>query len=107
MLELLSGRSKTTATEGKSSVENSLLLSSLLQGFFLFLEVFQSFELFFCRKVKDGERPPDLFLLGSCGVIQAVADERPAGVLFVCEAVCQRSFNAGSAGLVSVFSRRV
>jgi len=37
--------------------------------------------------VKDGDRPPDLFLLGSCADTQALADERPAGILFVSEAV--------------------
>lgn len=40
--------------------------------------------------MKDGERPPDSFLLGSCADTQALADERPAGMLFVSESVFAR-----------------
>lgn len=47
-------------------------------------------EIFFCRRVKDQERPPDSFLLGCCVDTQALADARPAGILFVCEAVFAR-----------------
>lgn len=91
MLELLAGKSPSTATEGNSSVKKSLLLSSLLQGFSLLLKIFSPLEkYFFCRRVKHGERPPDSFLLGSCADTQALADERPAGMLFVCEAVFAR-----------------
>lgn len=37
-----------------------------------------------------GKDLPTLFLLGSCADTQALADERPAGILFVCEAVFAR-----------------
>lgn len=64
MLELLTEKSPMHSYR---AVEKSLLLSSLLQGFSLLLKIFSLLEnYYFCKRVKDGERPYDSFLLGSC-----------------------------------------
>lgn len=64
MLELLADKSPMHSYR---AVEKSLLLSSFLQGFSLFLKIFSPLEnYYFYKRVKDGERPSDSFLLGSC-----------------------------------------
>lgn len=64
MLELLADKSLMHSCR---AVEKSLLLSSLLQGFSHLLKIFSPLEnCYFCKRVKDEERPSDSFLLGSC-----------------------------------------
>lgn len=83
MLELPAGKSPSIATEAPALCEIQCCCPRLRKGFRCSQKHSVLWRNVFCRRMKDGERPPDSSLLGPCADAQALADERPAGILFV------------------------